>query len=213
MDFNGINSYSAYEAATYSATAAVSSKTGYVTDASGKSSASEASAYSEVAATYEASVSTTTVKPDRTAVIAQIKAANQARMEQMQSLVAKMFEKQGIAIGTADNMWKILASGNFTADAETIAKAKNDISENGYWGVEQTSERIFSFAVALSGGDAEKMEDMVKAVEKGFGEATKSWGRELPSITNDTHSSIMDKFDKWFKDNGSTATTEELLKN
>ncbi|MFQ7394956.1 MAG: hypothetical protein ACLRMX_07455 [Lachnospira eligens] len=32
-------------------------------------------------------------------------------------------------------MWKALAGGNFTADADTIAQAKEDISENGYWGV------------------------------------------------------------------------------
>ena len=55
-------------------------------------------------------------------------------MQQLQSLVSKMFEKQGITIGTADDMWKALASGNFTADADTIAKAKEDISEDGYLG-------------------------------------------------------------------------------
>ena len=60
-------------------------------------------------------------------------------MQQLQSLVSKMFEKQGITIGTADDMWKVLASGNFTADDDTIAKAKEDISEDGYWGVKETS--------------------------------------------------------------------------
>ena len=109
-------------------------------------------------------------------------------------------------------MWKVLASGNFTADADTIAQAKEDISEDGYWGVNQTSDRIFSFALALSNGDEKQMEKMVKAVEKGFSLATKSWGQELPSISSDTHSAIMDKFDNWFKENGSTATTTDLLK-
>ena len=130
----------------------------------------------------------------------------------MQSLVTQMFQKQGIAIGTADDMWKVLASSNFTADADTIAQAKEDISEDGYWGVNQTSDRIFSFALALSNGDEKQMEKMVKAVEKGFSLATKSWGQELPSISSDTHSAIMDKFDNWFKENGSTATTADLLK-
>ena len=74
----------------------------------------------------------------------------------MQSLVTKMFAKQGITIGTADDMWKALANGNFTADADTIAQAKEDISEDGYWGVNQTSDRLLDFAVALSGGDEEK---------------------------------------------------------
>ena len=109
-----------------------------------------------------------------------------------------MFKKQGITIGTADDMWKVLASGNFTADADTIAKAKEDISEDGYWGVKQTSDRIFDFAQALAGDDEEKMQAMKKAVEKGFKEATKTWGKELPDISKNTYNAVMDKFDKYF---------------
>lgn len=108
-------------------------------------------------------------------------------------------------------MWKVLASGKFTADADTIAQAKEDISEDGYWGVNQTSDRIFSFALALSNGDESRWKNG-KGCGKGFSLATKSWGQELPSISSDTHSAIMDKFDNWFKENGSTATTADLLK-
>lgn len=207
MDFNGINnSYSSYDSARFSSKTSASSKSDALKDADKKAATN---AYSEPAATYEAS--TAANRTDRSAVIAHLKSSAEQRMQQMQSLVTKMFEKQGITIGTADNMWRILAGGNFTADAATIAQAKEDISEDGYWGVNQTSERIFSFAAALSGGDEEKMQEMVKAVEKGFSEATKAWGKELPCITQDTHSAIMDKFDKWFEENGSSAKTSDIL--
>lgn len=207
MDFNGINnSYSSYDSARFSSKTSDSSKSDALKDADKKAATN---AYSEPAATYEAS--TAANRTDRSAVIAHLKSSAEQRMQQMQSLVTKMFEKQGITIGTADNMWRILAGGNFTADAATIAQAKEDISEDGYWGVNQTSERIFSFAAALSGGDKEKMQEMVKAVEKGFSEATKAWGKELPGITQDTHSAIMDKFDKWFEENGSSAKTSDIL--
>ena len=207
MDFNGINnSYSSYDSARFSSKTSASSKSDALKDADKKAATN---AYSEPAATYEAS--TVANRTDRSAVIAHLKSSAEQRMQQMQSLVTKMFEKQGITIGTADNMWRILAGGNFTADAATIAQAKEDISEDGYWGVNQTSERIFSFAAALSGGDKEKMQEMVKAVEKGFSEATKAWGKELPGITQDTHSAIMDKFDKWFEENGSSAKTSDIL--
>lgn len=214
MDFNGVNnSYSSYNAAGTSAASAADTKANQTTDTAEKKTSS---AYSDVAATYEPSSKdstskTTTTSTNRSAIVAQLKSDAEQRMAQMQSLVTKMFEKQGITIGTADDMWKMLASGNFTADAETIAQAQKDIAEDGYWGVSQTSDRIFDFALALSGGDASKMEEMVKAVEKGFSEATKAWGKEMPSITSDTHSAVMDKFDAWFKDNGSSATTEALL--
>ena len=197
MDFNGIGtSYSAYETKNVSAKSTNDKKA----DSTDKSS--EKSVYSEISASYEPSSSTSKLKSD-----------TEQRMAQMQSLVTKMFAKQGITIGTADDMWKALANGNFTADADTIAQAKEDISEDGYWGVNQTSDRLLDFAVALSGGDEENMKKMVSAVEKGFKEATKSWGKDLPSISNDTYSATMKKFDQWFSDNGYSTKTSDILGN
>lgn len=201
MDINSINSL--YQ--TTSNTPSV--KTGKTTSDSTENTSSK-SAYSGAAAVYEASDSSKTasdtgtvkVKRDNSAIIAQLKSDAETRMSQMQSLVTQMFKKQGTAIGTADDMWKMLASGKFTADADTIAQAKKDISEDGYWGVSQTSERIFSFAQALAGDDKDKMQSMVEAFKKGFSEATKAWGTKLPDISNDTYNAVMDKFDNWFKE-------------
>ena len=174
MSLNGIN-------AGYAATAATAIEK--VQKADKATASSKESAYkSEAGATYETTVSASSKRTKNAALVAQLKADSEKRSAQMQSLVTQMFQKQGIAIGTADDMWKVLASGNFTADADTIAQAKEDISEDGYWGVNQTSDRIFSFALALSNGDEKQMEKMVQAVEKGFSLATKSWGQELPSI-------------------------------
>ena len=195
MDFNGIGtSYSAYETKNVSAKSTNDKKA----DSTDKSS--EKSVYSEISASYEPSSSTSklTSATDRKAIIAQLKSDTEQRMAQMQSLVTKMFAKQGITIGTADDMWKALAGGNFTADAETIAQAKEDISEDGYWGVKQTSERIFSFAQALAGDDEEKMTKMKEAFEKGFKEATKTWGKELPDISQNTRDAVLKKFDDYF---------------
>jgi len=158
--------------------------------------------YSDTAATYESSkgqtVSSATSKSTNPSLVAQLKADSDNRMQQLQSLVTTMFKKQGITIGTADDMWKALAGGNFTADADTIAQAKEDISENGYWGVKQTSERIFSFAQALAGDDEEKMTKMKEAFEKGFKEATKTWGKKLPDISQNTRDAVLKKFDDYF---------------
>ena len=52
--------------------------------------------------------------------------------------------KQAATFGQATDIWKFLAKGDFTVDAETKAKAQKDIAEDGYWGVEQTSDRIVS---------------------------------------------------------------------
>lgn len=138
---------------------------------------------------------------ERKQIVAQMKKDTETRLSQMQNLVMTMFNKQGSKVNTLEDMWKQLASGDFTADKATIAKAKEDISEDGYWGVEQTSQRIFDFAVALSGGDPEKMEKMKDAVTKGFNEATKSWGKKLPDISQKTYEAAMKKFEDYNKEN------------
>ena len=202
MGLNGVNSY-------YTGYEAVSGKKTAAKDIDNTT----ASKNTDVAATYEASnvsdkasASSVKSKAANPELIAKLKADSDNRLQQLQSLVTNMFKKQGITIGTADDMWKALASGNFTADADTIAKAKEDISEDGYWGVKQTSDRIFDFAQALAGDDEEKMKAMKKAVEKGFKEATKTWGKELPDISKNTYNAVMDKFDKYFSSKKTDST-------
>ena len=120
MSLNGIN-------AGYAATAATAIEK--VQKADKATASSKESAYkSEAGATYETTVSASSKRTKNAALVAQLKADSEKRSAQMQSLVTQMFQKQGIAIGTADDMWKVLASGNFTADADTIAQAKEDIS-------------------------------------------------------------------------------------
>ena len=202
MGLNGVNSY-------YTGYEAVSGKKTAAKDIDNTT----ASKNTDVADTYESSnvsdktsASSVKSKAANPELIAKLKADSDNRLQQLQSLVTNMFKKQGITIGTADDMWKVLASGNFTADADTIAKAKEDISEDGYWGVKQTSDRIFDFAQALAGDDEEKMKAMKKAVEKGFKEATKTWGKELPDISKNTYNAVMDKFDKYFSSKKTDST-------
>lgn len=134
---------------------------------------------------------------DRSAIVAQLKADAEARAAQMTDLVHKMMSQQGVAIGKSDDMWRFLASGKFTVDAATKAQAQKDIADDGYWGVSQTSQRIFDFAKALTGGDAEKMEEMRKAFEKGFKMATGTWGKNLPDISQRTYDATEKLFDDY----------------
>ena len=79
----------------------------------------------------------------------------------------------------------------------TKAQAQADIAEDGYWGVEQTSERILDFAKALSGNDPEKADLLLNAFKKGFEQATKSWGKKLPDISQRTYDAVVEKFEAW----------------
>ena len=156
----------------------------------------------ELGVVYEKSETTNkvTYKKDNKAIIAQLKADAEARTAQMRSLVEQMMTGQGTAIGKAsdeDSIWRFLAKGDFTVSADVKAQAQADIAEDGYWGVEQTSDRILDFAKALAGNDPEKAEEMLEAFEKGFKEATKTWGDELPEISQRTYDAVHEKFEAW----------------
>ena len=84
-------------------------------------------------------------------------------------------------------------------DAATKAQAQEDISDDGYWGVKQTSQRLFDFASALAGDDEDKMREMQKAMEKGFKQATAAWGKDLPDISNKTLDAANKLFDEYYK--------------
>ena len=146
---------------------------------------------------------------DRDAIIAQMKKDQETRMNQLASIVQKMMTQQGNAIGAADDMWKFLAKGDFTVDADTKAQAQADIAEDGYWGVKQTSERILDFAKALSGGDASKADELLEAFKKGFKEATGAWGKELPEISQKTYKAVEEKFAAWKAETQAATTAAE----
>ncbi len=157
--------------------------------------------YEKDSASKEAS-KTTNNKVD-TELIAKLKADSNNRISQLQGIVQKMMQGQGSAVGKADSMWRFLAKGDFTVDAATQSQAQADIADDGYWGVDQTSDRILDFAKALSGSDPSKADKLIDAFKKGFAQATKAWGGNLPDISQKTYDAVMTKFDTW--KNGETA--------
>ena len=134
---------------------------------------------------------------ERAQLVQKLKADTDSRVANLKSLVESMFLKQGQKITDSDSMWKMLADGKLNVDPETAAKAREEISEDGYWGVKQTSERIFDMAVALSGGDSDKMDKMLSAFKKGFEAATKAWGKTLPDISHQTYDAVLEKFENY----------------
>lgn len=148
-------------------------------------------------ATYEIANKSST---DRAAIVQQLKAAEEQHRNQLMEIVQKTLQGQAGAFGkaTGDNFWRQLAGGNFKVDPATRAQAQKDISEDGYYGVKQTSQRLFDFAQALAGDDVDKMKEMQKAMEKGFKQATKTWGRELPSICKDTINAANKLFEDYY---------------
>lgn len=145
---------------------------------------------------------------NKEAIVGKLKADQEARIASMQSLVQNLLGKQRNLFDIAGLSDKELGSMNLAktfrgaaamASPDDILKAKQDISEDGYWGVNQTSDRLVSMAIALSGGDTAKADEMMAAIEKGYDKATKAWGEKLPQICQDTMTATRQKMDDWKK--------------
>ncbi len=154
----------------------------------------------EPAAAYERSTqiqeaNTVYKRDDET--ITRLKAEIDQRNQGLRDLVEKLLLKQGKTLDDSADIYALLREGKLKADPQTSAQAQKDISEDGYWGVKQTSERIVSFAKALAGGDPSKAEVLIQAVKKGFEAATKTWGGELPQICKDTLDTAIGKLEEW----------------
>ncbi len=199
MSVNGISGYSS-AADAYSAYTQPAKTT--TTDNTTKA-AEESGVVYEPSNTAATDSTKKTYTPD-TNLIARLKADAADRTAQLESLVQKLMSQQGNAYGEANDMWQFLAGGNYTVTAAAKAQAQSDIAEDGYWGVDKTSDRILDMAKALTGGDPEKIEEMRSAFEKGYKQATKAWGKNLPDISSQTHDAVMSKFDKWAEESAST---------
>lgn len=162
----------------------------------------------EVAATYEKSDDTKgkasysinkMSADDRAALVEKMKSEMNNRKSQLADLVNQMLSKQA---GTS-NLANLFKGDNLKKfSAADIAQAKEDVSEDGYWGVKQTSQRLFDFAAALAGDDVDKMKEMQAAMEKGFKKATKAWGEELPGICQDTMKAANQLFEEYYASKG-----------
>ena len=132
---------------------------------------------------------------DRAALVQQLKQDELERRNQLAEIVQKMFSDQaGVSklseLFTPDNLKNVSQAD--------IDKAKEDISEDGYWGIKKTAQRLFDFASALAGDDPEKMKEMQAAMEQGFKEATGAWGDELPEICKSTFDAANKMFDEYY---------------
>ncbi|MCR4606001.1 MAG: hypothetical protein K5639_08405 [Eubacterium sp.] len=141
---------------------------------------------------------------DYDAIIQKLNSELDAHTQQMQNLVKQLLGEQADTFQTslADTYRKMAE----LADPETIEQAKKDVAEDGFWGVEKTSDRMVEMAKALAGGDSTKADELIGAVKKGFEQATSAWGEDLPEISSKTIDATIKKLEQWR--DGTETTTE-----
>lgn len=105
-----------------------------------------------------------------------IKAEAERINESLRTLVEKVIAKQG--------------------KYKSLSVSEETFTENDF-SVETVSDNIVNFAIAISGDDPSKLDELKAAIDKGFREAEKCFGGTLPDICYKTHDVIMEKLDAW----------------
>lgn len=123
----------------------------------------------------------------------ELKSINAQQLSSFNKMLSDMLGAQ------VNNVSKALFD-HINVSAEDKAKAQKAIADGGEYSVDAVSTRILDMAKSLSGGDESKFELLKNAVKKGFGEAGKQWGAELPEITTKTYDKVMQGFDDWEKE-------------
>ncbi len=134
-------------------------------------------------------------KPADPETIERLKAEADERFAQLKGIVEKLLLKQGGTFDVSNGLASAYRS--LEVDPETQAQAQADIAEDGYWGVEQTSDRILDFAKALAGTDSDMSEKMLEAIKEGFKQAGAAWGEDLPELCQDTMKASLQKVEDW----------------
>lgn len=107
----------------------------------------------------------------------------------LRNLVIKTFQEQGLDLQISTG------AGEIDFNTMTQEEARELVSEDGYFGVEKTSQRIVDFAINAFGNDSAKLEQMKDAVDQGFLDAQEAFGGALPEISQQTYDAIMEKLD------------------
>ncbi len=76
------------------------------------------------------------------------------------------------------------------------------VSEDGIFGVKQTSQRIADFVIQGANGDEDKLRAGREGMLLGFKQAEEMWGGKLPEISQETMKSALEMVDKEFATQG-----------
>ena len=151
-------------------------------------------------------------------LIAESNSKISAFKEMLQTLLAKQADRNGGVISSEKTGFDALLENATVGEDGMVHFNREDVEaaglgefdENGYWGVEQTAQRIFDMAIAFAGNDEGLLAKMKDSISQAFGEVEELFGGEgkLPDVSYRTRDRINEMFEEY--ENGG-ATTEEVV--
>ncbi len=109
----------------------------------------------------------------------------------LRDLFATTMKEQGIATLVATD------NGEINLETLTPQEATELVSDDGYFGVDNTAQRIFDFATGLAGNDPSRLDAIISGIEDGFAQAEQAWGGTLPEISYATKDAVQGMLEDW----------------
>ena len=105
--------------------------------------------------------------------------------------------------------------GDIGYEGKPIAELSQDeasalVSEDGLFGIKQTSERIANFVINGAGGDEDRFRAGREGMLLGFKQAEQMWGGKLPEISQKTMQAAIEMVDKAMYEAGFSILNEEV---
>ena len=128
----------------------------------------------------------------------------QYQKEIVKSSSSNLLAQGSLSFNAPKNLSEILSGLDFASigyngkslNELSSDEANNLISENGFFGIANTADRIASFVLNGAGDDVEKLKAGREGAAKGFEDAKKIWGGELPEISQKTIEKTLETLDK-----------------
>lgn len=124
-------------------------------------------------------------------------------LQHLKRIVQEMLKQQGLRwrgenVENKNDPSKPLED-DVKIEADVTEKVEIDM-DKGYWGSEQTAERILTMAQSFLEEDPAKFSMIKDAVIAGFDQAKQALGGELPAISEKTYDRVMQGFDDMEQD-------------
>ena len=121
-----------------------------------------------------------------------------------QNASSNLLAQGGLSFSVPENLSDILAGLDLAGigyNGKALGELSSDeaselVSENGFFGIANTADRIAGFVLNGAGDDVEKLKAGRDGVAKGFEDAKKIWGGELPEISQKTIKKTLETLDK-----------------
>ncbi|MDO5516955.1 MAG: hypothetical protein Q4F66_05325 [Clostridium sp.] len=143
------------------------------------------------------------VKKSDTEEVNRLIEESERKQEEFKQLIRSLIAKQGESYNLT------LFGQKLNVTPEAAEKAKKSIEDGGEYSVDSVATNIMNMAKALSNGDSSKIGELRDSFLKGFKEAEKAWGGELPDISQKTYDEVLKRFDEWENSSKEETTKEQ----